>query len=494
MSPKKVDTDFGTGRVELPRPAPLAPSSWSQRYGVRHRLARVTEFPLGIAAPKKVRLYYRLDHYVLQWWDPAARQNLSDRVDGDLVSAIARARQVEERLEYRRPAGRGVRRLTHDDLVGRFLADLRRRADAGAIDPATVRRYDAALSHYRAFCARPEVQKTHPHVGGVNRDFRLGFAAFLNVRQTPPNGHPGAAARPMKGQAFVLDTVRAMFAWAADPDRGNLLPDGFRNPFLRHGEARPLFRGDPLAEPDVTLPMALDFVRACDHDQLLLFAPMLLFGLRASEPCFLFREYLDGDWLRVPCNPDLEYRTKGRRDKRFPLPDELRPLWDALRAGGAAGLLYLRRAVRDGREPAPLRGRPLAGLVAEFRRRYAAARIDDAAGRKRLRDEVLRDAGGMRYDHVEQEFGTLARRLGWPAAASLKDLRHLFATTLGNTPMPEGYRRYLMGQAPGNAAVVAYTHLNELRRHYAEALRREWVPLLAAINRRLDDLGRGLPG
>src|SRR5262249_9756794 len=146
---------------------------------------------------------------------------------------------------------------------------------------------------------------------------------------------------------------------------------------------------DPLAEPDITLAMALDLVAACDRYQLLLFAPLVLFGLRASEPCYLFREYLEGNWLRVPCNPDLAYRTKGRRDKRFPLPDELKPLWDALREGDQGGLLYIRRAVHDGREAPPLAGRPLADLVAEFRRRCAASRARDAGGRKRLRDEIL---------------------------------------------------------------------------------------------------------
>lgn len=43
--------------------------------------------------------------------------------------------------------------------------------------------------------------------------------------------------------------------------------------------------------------MALNLVRACDRFQLLLFAPMLLFGLRAAEPCYLFREYLEIDWF-----------------------------------------------------------------------------------------------------------------------------------------------------------------------------------------------------
>jgi hypothetical protein len=292
----------------------------------------------------------------------------------------------------------------------------------------------------------------------------------------------------MKGQAFVLDTVRAMLEWAADPERGNLLPDGFRDPFLRRGEPRSVFRGDPLSEPDITLPMALALVDVCDRFQLLLFAPMLLFGLRAAEPCFLFHEYFEGNWLKVPCNPDLAYRTKGRRDKRFPLIEPLRPLWEALCQAGGPGLLYLRRGVMARREVAPLRGYSLPDLTAEFRHRCAAANTTGAAERVCLRDAVLRDAGAIAYDHLEHEFHALARQLGWPPAATPKDLRHLFATTLGNSGMPEGYRRYLMGQAPGRTAVVAYTHLNQLREQYTDAVRREWTPLVEAINHRLGRL------
>jgi hypothetical protein len=59
---------------------------------------------------------------------------------------------------------------------------------------------------------------------------------------------------------------------------------------------------------------------------------------------------------------------------------------------------------------------------------------------------------------------------------------------MNNAAMPEGYRRYLMGQSPGKAAILAYTHLNELERHYAEAVRREWRPLIEAINHRVTEL------
>src|SRR5207244_3256491 len=127
-------------------------------------------------------------------------------------------------------------------------------------------------------------------------------------------------------------------------------------------------------------------------------------------------------------------------------------------------------------------------VIAEFQRRCAAAKSLDAAGRLRLRDTVLDEAGGLHYDQVQGEFENLARKLSWPARATLKDFRHLFCTTMANAAMPEGYRRYLMGHAPGKAAAVAYTHLNQLRQQYADVLRREWTPLVEAINRRVREL------
>ena len=72
-------------------------------------------------------------------------------------------------------------------------------------------------------------------------------------------------------------------AWAADPQRGDLLPEGFHNPFMGPIASRSVLRGDPLAEPDITLHMAIDLVNASDRFQLRLLVPMILFGLRAAE-------------------------------------------------------------------------------------------------------------------------------------------------------------------------------------------------------------------
>ena len=302
-------------------------------------------------------------------------------------------------------------------------------------------RYQSALSHYQEFVNQPEIVKAWPHAVNINRDFQLAFGAFLASRQIRPNGRGHGQLQPMKGQSFVSGVIHAMLEWAADPEAGRLLPDTFRNPFLKSMAPRRGLKGDPLAEPDITLSMAIDLIRACDHFQLRLFAPMLLFGLRATEPCYLFVEHLDNQWLRVPCLPELSYYTKGRRGKRFPLLQELQGFWHELLGPRTQGLLYERRAVVESRDKIRIRGAALPDMVAEYRLRCDAVRGLGAAQREHLRDAVLHDAGGLSYDHIENEFAILAQQLQWPAQATLKDLRHLFATTMNNASMPEAYRR-----------------------------------------------------
>jgi hypothetical protein len=149
--------------------APTTPTpepSWSDRYGTRHRWRRFVAFPAGLAAPLKVRVYQRADHFLLNWWDPGEKKNQSERITGDLLAALTRARDIDQRIGAVRTAGApgacGARRLGHAELVGRYLADLERRADAGEVDPKTVRRYAGALSHYTAFAAQPRVVKRYP--------------------------------------------------------------------------------------------------------------------------------------------------------------------------------------------------------------------------------------------------------------------------------------------------------------------------------------------
>jgi len=378
---------------------------WQAKYSSTHRPVRIKEFPVGIEPPQKVRIYRRASHFLLQWWDKGAKKTLSERIDSDLFDAIVRAHEIDRRLEVRGSTGRGVARIGHQDLVDRYLESLQRHADAGEIDADTVTRYASALNrHYLTYALQPAVERKFRNVNSVNRDFQLGLAAYLNTATVQPNGHTNSKPRPMRRPDYVLDVARAMYLWAADPDQGKLLPEDFRNPFLRRGRRQRQAPPNQLGEPDITVPMAADFLQACDDYQLRLFAPLVLYGLRPSELCYLFGNPDDRHGLDVVCRPELDYRTKGGRDKRLPLVPPLPELLYGNGKGRPSGLLYLRRCAVEGSGRIRLLASTREELVAEFERRCKQDRVHTAADRRRVRDQVLRDAGGMNYDHIATEF------------------------------------------------------------------------------------------
>lgn len=463
--------------------------SWSARYGERHRLERISEFPPGVTPPCKVRIYRRRDHYVLQTWDPATKRNVSDRVDGDLVAAIVRAREIEERLMQFKNPGLGRRGLKHGELASLFEADLARRVEASEIAPRTCQRYRSALAHFANFVRQPEIQAAFPNAASVNREFAQRFAAWLSVVEVSPNGHESTPKRPIAAPEFIVDVTRMMFAWAADPLRGNLLPVGFRNPFADQRRKTTTSAKDLFGPPRVTSVMATDLFEACDEFQLPLFGLLSLYGLRATEPCYAFRDQIENGWLQLGCQPALEYWTKGRRSKRLPLLDLFGRLWRPSLQSKAEGLLFLKRSVVEGRERAPLIDASLQELEDEFRMR-CRGRANSAAERELLRNRLLRDAGGLTYDQIELEFQHLVKQLGWPkGSASLKDLRHLFATAMQNAGMPEFYRQYLLGHAPSRAASAHYTHLDQLRAKYVAAVQNQLQGLVEVIVARAIELG-----
>lgn len=137
--------------------------SWNERYGDKHRWRRFQNWLPGLAPPVKVRLYERAGHYILNWWDPAAKKNLSERIGGDLLAALARARTVDDRIVNFRSAGPAAkRRIGHAELAAPFLADVERRIDARLLAAPTLPRYRAALEHYIDWCRSPAAERKYP--------------------------------------------------------------------------------------------------------------------------------------------------------------------------------------------------------------------------------------------------------------------------------------------------------------------------------------------
>ncbi|WP_197996801.1 tyrosine-type recombinase/integrase [Gimesia chilikensis] len=267
------------------------------------------------------------------------------------------------------------------------------------------------------------------------------------------------------------------------------MPSGFRNPFQGKFRQTESVAPDLFGEPDITVPMAVEFLKTCDSYQLQLFALLIFYGLRASEPCFLFRDNLTSDgWLKVVCLPQISYRTKGRRDKRLPLLEPIRILFEKQPRHTEAGLLLHRRSVWEGIEKSPLVSYSLDEITKEYTRRCRKSTNLSAEQGIQIRDQLLQEAGGLKYDHIENEFHRLADQLSWPAEATLKDFRHLFSTAMMNAGMPEYYRKYLMGHAVSKSAISTYTHLDQLREHYLEAAQRQFLPLIEVFTRRSNEL------
>ena len=204
-------------RMAVYIPPHVTQAVWRTRYSQSHRPMRVATFPPCVTPPKKVRIYHRRDHYLLHFWDPAHRKTLYDRVNGDLIDAIAKARQIEQRLNDYRASGHVGRRLTHEEVVALFREDLNHRGNAATIALSTARRYGSALGHYLDYVRSPQISVAYPLAMRVDRSFALGFSAFLGARMISPNGRIASDKVTMKGQDFVLDAVRTMFEWAADP-------------------------------------------------------------------------------------------------------------------------------------------------------------------------------------------------------------------------------------------------------------------------------------
>ncbi len=206
----------------------------------------------------------------------------------------------------------------------------------------------------------------------------------------------------MASPDYVLDVVRGMYTWAADPDRGNLMPAGFRNPFLGKMRQTDAVANDLFGDPDITISMAVDFLSLCDSHQLPLFSLLVFYGLRASEPCFLFRENLtDNNWLKVVCIPQIGYTTKGRRDKRLPLVEPVRAILNFNSENKDRGLLFQRRSVTEGTENPKFINFSLVELQREYEKRCQKITKLSAKQRMQIRDKLLQEAGGLKYDHIE---------------------------------------------------------------------------------------------
>jgi integrase len=415
------------------------------------------------------------------WWvyyrdagRPVRRKAGLDRVNAEQIAARVNAQLVEGA-----PTLFGFVPVSVAALRAAFL-DHHEHVLRSA--PATVRRYAAATHHLEAYSASAS-RTSQAHEIRADR-----FAAHLRAIAVTPNGHPHTARRPLrdKGVLFILETCRAMYAYAA---KRRHLPPYADNPFaelpldrFKIEDAKPVFVFDAETE--------LAFFRACSDWSFPIHYTLAKTGLRPGELVHLLIEDVDraGGWLSVRNRPDLGWRVKTGRDRTVPLPPEVVRVLSHVIGTRSAGPVFLREKLR-------IAGPSLAGSATELSRilidrcraNGAATRID----RMKLARGIWRDAGAVNPDRVRTSFVRVMRRLGRLDATCPKSWRHTYATLLQDANVDPLVRQLVLGHSPSGAgglgmtAVYTHTRLETIRRQVLGALA-GWPLSLAYADERYD--------
>jgi integrase len=194
--------------------------------------------------------------------------------------------------------------------------------------------------------------------------------------------------------------------------------------------------------------------------------------------------------LTVSCVPDLEYKTKGRIDKVFPVP----PILDQLLAIAASerigGPLLPSRAHFEGRKAVSPLLATKQQMIDEYQRRIDG----DRSARQRLKtlDSLFREAGAVTYDQLSREFQKMVCRANLTAHLTLKSLRHNFAAALEKANISYFTRKYFMGHRVRRDPLAIYTttNLEGIRMEFSRLLKGPMAPILIVAAQRIKRLGK----
>lgn len=354
---------------------------------------------------------------------------------------------------------------------------------------ATVNRYRTATRHLVEFGERPGGRPFAAHEIDVE-----AFVRHLRSLRVAPNGHRNSRLRPLRdnGVRYILETCRSMYAYAV---KRRHLPPYTDNPFAGIGgkrsrveDAKPVFVFDEESE--------LRFLTAADHWTFAVHFLLAKTGLRVGELVRLLVEDIDfeGGWLHVRNRPELNARTKTRRERAVPLIAEIIRVLRALVGHRQAGLVILRQTI----DPKHL---PLAqadsGQLAEIARRRIAdleaaehANLDRRAV-IRVQQQLWREAGATSADRIRNSIIRIGTTVGYDGLSCPKSWRHTFATLLQDANVDPLIRQQTLGHAPPTAfggtalgMTAAYTHTRpETQRREIERALRLWPRSLALARR-----------
>lgn len=408
-------------------------------------------------------------HHHGAWWLYYREHGIPVRrkVAVERKAAVQLAAQVNAQLASRSPTLLSFEPITVPELRRQFLEHHELVLKSSL---ATVRRYDAATRHLEQFVGG-RCQPGHAHQVQADR-----FAAHLRSVEVAPNGHPHAARRKLrdKGVQFILETCRAMYAFAG---RRRHLPPYAGNPFaelpldrMKVEDAKPIFVFDAETE--------LAFLKSCDDWSFPIHFTLAKTGLRVGELTHLLIEDVDakGGWLFVRNKMELGWRIKTGAERVVPLLPEVLAVLARVIDSRPTGPVFLRP--RFGKSVPPLVGDRVA-LAETLRDRLALACGVGRTEAARLARGLWRDAGAVKTDAVRSSFMRVAATIAFPQATCPKSWRHTFATLLQDANVDPLIRQRVLGHTPtsgtGLGMTAAYTHSRpETQRQQIEAALRRW--------------------
>ena len=415
----------------------------------------------------RVSLYLHHGAWWLYYRDggrPVRRRVAPNRPEAEQVAA-----QVNAQLATGAPTLLAFTPVSVPDLRQQFLAYHEHVLRSSM---ATVRRYRAATQHLADYAlARPAPPQAHE----IRPE---AFAAHLRTLEVAPNGHPHAARRRLrdKGIQFILETCRALYAFAA---KRRHLPPYAGNPFadlpldrLKVEDAKPIFIFDAATE--------LAFFRASDAWAFPLHLTLAKTGVRIGEAVHLLIEEvdLDGGWLHVRNKTALGWRVKTGTERDVPLLPEVVAVLRRVIGHRQAGPVFLRQRFAGGQLP-PLPGdrQELERVCAE--RQRAAGPAPSRAELLRIARTVWRDAGAVKVEAIRTSFIRVMRATGHPEATCPKSWRHSFATLLQDANVDPLVRQLTLGHKPtagtGLGMTAHYTHTRpQTQRQQIEQALRQW--------------------
>jgi len=447
------------------------------------------------AGGKRIHIWKRGDKFI-------ARGRFQGRYFGETLgdqsTATTKRRRLLTTIEdgAYRPPSEAHRRQLADGLVLRLtfrqLAEVYLAAKRKQVGTQTATDYRARLIPLLAFAELPANRKRWPLAADVDAGFVTDARAHLYACRTTRNGRTGGQPRPLSPRQIVnvMETLRAMLAWAADP-RNNKLPPGWLNPVTRGSVGTPpakdQFRRDPLP-----LEARVRLVGLMDRWQLCALVPSLILPMRPDEAAGLLVEDVDfghGELLFGVNVGDVNF-TKKRVSFRLPFPDELRPVLQAVIDGRGSGpLLRSRRAFGTGMGPCVT---SLCDLKARFDERLLAAKpgtIQTDHDRKLLFRRLLRELGGVSADAMNREFKALLTAAGIDTGATLYTLRSSVTTTMSTGAKLAHLELTYLTSHSTRDILTRYTSLDvhgEIRKYFDHVR-----PLLDAVKRRCGEWNLG---